>query len=487
MKTKNFIERAKEVHGDKYNYSKVNYINAHTKVCIICPEHGEFLQTPHNHLKGSGCPKCYLENKKGNREYREKFIEKSKNIHRDKYDYSSVSYVNNRTLVDIICPTHGIFKQTPSNHIAGCGCPKCGIENRLKSHILTTEEFIKKAKLVHGDKYDYSKVEYINNQTPVTIICKTHGEFKQAPHEHLDGCGCQKCACIISSLENELFEYIRQRNDNIIHNTRNIIPPYELDIYIPSKKVAIEYNGLYWHSEKCGKNKEYHVNKLKMCQDKGIKLIQIFEDEYINNKDLVLTKIDHILHEQNNLTKIPGRKCIIKEIKTTESRNFLTKYHIQGFSKSSVYLGAFYKDQIIGVMSFRKENKDKNGWELTRFASNYNYICQGVGGKLFSYFIKNYNPEKIKSFADRRWTIDENNNIYIKLGFKFDKYTRPDYSYVINNTKRIHKFNFRKQILSKKYNLPLTMTENEMVEKIGVYKIWNCGLIKYIWNKKREV
>ena len=138
-------------------------------------------------------------------------------------------------------------------------------------------------------------------------------------------------------------------------------------------------------------------------------------------------------------------------------------------------------------MTFKTLDKCNN-WELTRFASNYNYICQGVGGKLFTHFIKNYNPEEIKSFADRRWTINEENNIYIKLGFKFDSYTNPDYHYYREEDGPIrqHKFAFRKNRLNKKYGLPLSMTEEEMTENLGYTRIYDCGLIKYTWNKKRE-
>jgi hypothetical protein len=135
-------------------------------------------------------------------------------------------------------------------------------------------------------------------------------------------------------------------------------------------------------------------------------------------------------------------------------------------------------------MTFKTLDKCNN-WELTRFASNYNYICQGVGGKLFTHFIKNYNPEEIKSFADRRWTINEENNIYIKLGFKFDSYTNPDYHYYREEDGPIrqHKFAFRKNRLNKKYGLPLSMTEEEMTENLGYTKIYDCGLIKYVWKK----
>ena len=163
-----FIEHAREVHGDKYDYSKVNYINSTTEVTIICPVHGEFKQKPIFHLQGCGCKKC------SSKKYTtEKFIEAARNIHGDKYDYSKVDYVDCFTDVTIICPVHGEFQQTPHIHLQGAGCSECSGHKRY-----TTETFIAAARKVHGDKYDYSKVEYINSYTEVTIICPNHGEFK---------------------------------------------------------------------------------------------------------------------------------------------------------------------------------------------------------------------------------------------------------------------------------------------------------------------
>ena len=289
----------------------------------------------------------------------------------------------------------------------------------------------------------------------------------------------------VSKPEIEICEFIKSFGVECENGNRSVLDGKELDIYVPSLNFAIEYNGNFWHNDKViDKNK--HLKKTELCKKKGIKLLQIFEDAYFNNKEIVFKKIKHIISIDGTLSKIPGRKCIIKEIDKNTAKAFLNIYHIQGFAGSKVYLGAYYNNELIAVMTFKQECT--GNWELTRFASNYNYICQGVGGKLFKYFINNHNPEEIKSFADRRWTVDEDNNIYIKLGFKFDKYTKPDYRYYnpkIDRYKRFHKFNFRKAILNKKYNLPLTMTESEMTTKIGCSKIYDCGLIKYVWKKEQ--
>ena len=192
MNREQFIEKARKIHGDKYDYSKVNYINSQTKVCIICPEHGEFWQTPHSHLIKHGCCLCG-KNKKNYKSTKLFFVEKARKIHGDKYNYSKVNYINNRTKVCIICPEHGEFWQTPSSHLSNRGCNKCS------KPVNNTETFIEKAREVHGDKYDYSKVNYINNQTKVCIIChekdnngNEYGEFWQTPANHLSGKGCYR-------------------------------------------------------------------------------------------------------------------------------------------------------------------------------------------------------------------------------------------------------------------------------------------------------
>ena len=189
-----FILKAREVHGWKYDYSKVKYVNNKTNVCIICPEHGEFWQKPYAHLSNQGCPKCrYILSSKKLSFTNNDFIKKAKEIYNNKYDYSKVDYVNNHTKVCIICPEHGEFWQTPNNFLNKHACQKCGKFSRIKKQSLTKEEFILKAREVHGWKYDYSKVDYKNYKTKVCIICPEHGEFWQTPDAHLSNQGCYKC------------------------------------------------------------------------------------------------------------------------------------------------------------------------------------------------------------------------------------------------------------------------------------------------------
>ena len=435
MASKNniFIEKARQIHNDKYDYSKVNYVNSRTKVCIICPTHGEFWQTPHNHLKGYGCAECGKEKSHLPKITTEDFISKSKERHGNKYDYSKAYYKTWDAKVCIICPEHGEFWQTPSNHINGSGCPKCANEKRKNALLKDTKLFVDVATLVHDGK----------------------------PEDE-----------IVS-----LFSEIEHQQHN-----REILNGMEIDIFIPPLKLGIEYNGLRWHSEEFGKDHRYHLDRLNKCNEKGIRLIQIFEDEWINHREICESKLKQICGLNGN-PKIYARKCEIREISDkTEAYEFLDKNHIQGRTVCTIALGAYYQNNLIGVMTFKKEKEGY--WDLNRFATDINYQCIGIGGKLFKYFTRNYPFIEIKSFADRRWTTDPTNNLYTKLGFAFDSFVPPTYWYhnpKINPYIRFHKFGFRKQHLHKQYGLPLTMTEREMTETLGYTRIWDCGLIKYVY------
>ena len=480
VNTENLIKKCMKVHNNKYTYENTEYINADTKICVTCSVHGDFYILPFHHLNGQGCPKC-----RGKNFTQDEVITKFKEIHKDKYDYSKVIFNKMKEKVCIICPEHGEFWQTPQKHLNGQGCPKCGIKKRTENSVLDIKVFINRANIVHNNKYDYNSVNFNNLHDKIQIRCPKHGYFEQNAYDHLNGHGCPICGQQVSNIENKITEFIKELGLTVKTRVRNIIYPYELDIFIPSKNIAIEFNGLRWHSEQFKEDKNYHLNKTELCEKQNIKLFHIFEDEWIEHSEKIKSKLRQILNYNKDLPNIYARKCNIQKIDNKLGCEFLEKNHIQSFSRSSIYLGCYYNDELVGVMTFKRERKDSDKWELTRFATDITKHCVGVGGKLFKYFVRNYNPSEVKSFADRRWTLDKDDNLYTKLGFKLDEVLKPDYKYIIENSnKRFHKFNFRKQILHKKYGLPLTMTENEMCNQIKAHKIWDCGLYKYIWKKE---
>ncbi len=195
LTTEEFIEKATAVHGNRYDYSQVEYVDSVTDVTIICRDHGPFQKRPGNHTANKqGCPDC------GSKKYTtEMFIEKATAVHGDRYDYSQVEYVDSITPVTIICCDHGPFPQQPASHLRGNGCADCSGHKQL-----TTETFIEKATVVHDNRYDYSQVEYVNKRTPVTIICPDHGPFQQLSYSHYSKSGCAECAGV-KKLTKEMF------------------------------------------------------------------------------------------------------------------------------------------------------------------------------------------------------------------------------------------------------------------------------------------
>ena len=307
--TENFIEEAKQIHGDKYDYSKVVYERSNEKVCIICPEHGEFWQTPHNHLSGKGCKFCGIKKNADKRRYNNKiFIQKAKYVHNNKYNYSKVEYVNNNTKVCIICPEHGEFWQTPNSHLKGCGCPKCDF-----SYKMNREDFILKSGDIHGNEYDYSKVEYVNSQTKVCIICPVHGEFLQTPNDHLCGCGCPKCKS--SHMETEIRNYLK--TNNIIYEEQKHfewLGKQTVDFYLPNHNVVIECQGIqhfesvdfFGGSDALKENIERDRRKRNLCLKNGISLIYYINkkhEAYMEDKFTYFVEKEKLLEYLENKTK----------------------------------------------------------------------------------------------------------------------------------------------------------------------------------------
>jgi len=252
----------------------------------------------------------------------------------------------------------------------------------------------------------------------------------------------------------------------------------ELDIFLPEKKLAIEFNGLYWHSECILDNPEkYHSIKLNECNKKGIKLINIFEDEWYYKKDIIKYMLEYKIGNAN-CKKVHGRKCIIKDITSKEKNIFLNSNHIQGSDNSSVRIGAFYLDKLIAVMTFSIAKtsyklKINDSWELSRFSVLIGYSIPGIASKILSYFKKKYKWYKIHTYADLRWSEGD---LYYKIGFDFIKKYLPNYWYISTKipNKRIHRFNLRKTPDEPK-SIPEWMLRHEQ----GYYRIWDCGIAKF--------
>lgn len=284
-----FIEKATKVHGNRYDYSNVVYHNSATKVIILCPIHGKFEVTPNNHLRGRRCIDCQGLRKMTT----EIFIERANKTHENRYDYSKVNYVNSKENVIIICKYHGEFKQAPNQHLIGNNCVKC--VNKNKSY--TTEYFIKKAKIVHGDRYDYSLVKYINSDTKVDIICKEHGIFKQKPSSHCNH--KQNCPKCIGKIDN-IADFVKKANkkyngiyDYSLVDYDKLKKDQKIDIYCPRHGQFKQKPSSHIHGfgcSKCGYNTLTNIEFIKLANDKHGNLYDYSLCEYVNLK----TKINVI-------------------------------------------------------------------------------------------------------------------------------------------------------------------------------------------------
>ena len=316
LTTEEFVKRAKDIHGDKYDYSKVEYTGIYNEVCIICPKHGEFWQSPNAHLRGKGCKRCSMEilweNKK--KITTESLIIKGKEIYGDKYTYGKTAYNGYNKSFIVTCPLHGDFETNYRNFILKRhGCYKCGKikmwDNRGR---ITTEEFIKKAREVHGNKYDYSKVNYKRRDSKVIIICPEHGEFLQTPAKHLEGQECPECNGKLNKAECRLWRRLQEKYNslNVIHNyyNKDIFGRKSIDIFIPDKNIAIEYQGgehfvpikMFGGYKKFIEISKRDMKKYDECKNNGIKLFYFTEEkryDLSNYIDKVYTKFDELCSE----------------------------------------------------------------------------------------------------------------------------------------------------------------------------------------------
>jgi hypothetical protein len=274
--------------------------------------------------------------------------------------------------------------------------------------------------------------------------------------------------------EREIGEFLINHNISHICNTKQVISPLELDIYIPDYNIAIEYCGLFWHSDVHPRiDNQYHLRKLEMCEERGIRLFTIFEDEWLYRQHQVENKLLYSFRKR--IDRVYARECVISCCANKEKQEFFEKHHIQGSGPGSVTYKLVCDKEIVAMMTFIK--KEGEEYILNRYATSKNVV--GGFSKLLSHFEKERVPKKVISFADRRWSAG---GVYEKNGFILDSVLAPDYKYVVAD-KRIHKFNFRHKNLSKLLeNYDDSLSEVENTRNHNLYRVFDCGLKRYIKN-----
>ena len=347
-------------------------------------------------------------------------------------------------------------------------------EARKTKCVLGNERFIDRADEKFKSKYNYSEIEYKHSKEKIKIYCNKHNiSFYQRPNDHLSGyVGCPKCSNNgTSKKEKQVVEWLKTvYSGEIVENSRSIIGPKELDIYIPEKRFAIEYNGLYWHSgDKI--DKKAHLNKTLACKEKDIRLFHIFSDEWRDKGDIVISMIKYRLGMFDR--KVPARKCVIEVLDRKAGSQFFTDTHISGDNRAAIYIGLKYGGEVVSAISLKKPIQKKYGnvLEIARFSNALNTTVQGGFGKLFSYvkeYAKQLGYTGILTYADRRFG---DGDTYSKNGFFFLSSSPVDYWYS-EGIDRYFRFKYRAQ---------KPLSEKQVAEQNGVYPVYGCGSNTYIY------
>lgn len=336
----------------------------------------------------------------------------------------------------------------------------------------TEARLTRKIKMVSSRISDSIEILYMhpnNNDWSVFKCTKCNSTFKAKTYNKCTSVYCINCEpkyIHVSKAESEVLEFIRTiYSGEVIQNVRDVIPPLELDIYIPEKNIAIEYNGCYYHSDKFKPN-DYHTQKHKLCADKGIKLISIFDTDWLNNRTAFENKIHHELAPSKSLY---ARKCSTKEISSHDYKNFCAEHHLQGAVNSSIRLGLFYEGTLVSVMGFSVPRFSKKyQYELIRFCSSTK--VQGGASKLLKYFERNYNPRSLVTYANQRWSCGD---LYRTLGFNYVGTSRASYFYYKSPTDCITRYAAQKHKISTESTSH--MTEAEIMKSNGYVRVYDCG------------
>jgi hypothetical protein len=287
----------------------------------------------------------------------------------------------------------------------------------------------------------------------------------------------------ISSIETEVIEYLHSITVcSIEQSNRTILKNKEIDILIPDKNLAIEINGIYWHSEEKGKSKKYHLDKTIECENANIHLLQIYDSEWVDpiKNAIIKSKLRHLLGQS---IKIPARKCQVREIDNKLYQSFVSENHLQGFISSSIKIGLFYQDRLVSVAGFGKSRFNKQfQYELLRYCSEKYHTVVGGLSKILAYFDRLVENADVISYADRRWTNSIKGNLYQNSGFKLIGYSDPNYKYFhLNNPGLLLSRNqFQKHLLSKKLSIfDSDLSEYQNMSLNRYYRIWDCGNLIY--------
>lgn len=418
------------------------------------------------------------------------FVAKARKIHGDAYDYGLVDYQRSNRKVTIVCRVHGPFEQTPNSHISRkAGCPKCAGKG------MDTGEFVAKAIATHGVRYSYARTEYRLIKGGVTITCPVHGDFRQTAEAHLIGHGCPQCwrESYASKTEHELASWIADQGFEVVRNTRDAIGNgMEIDIFIPERRIGIEFNGCYWHSDRVNKNTRQHEFKHVAAARAGIRLVTVWDFEWARKRPVVERMLLHAIGT-SCARRVGARACVIEEVTNHDAAAFYAENHIQGPCRGGIVnLALVHDGRPVAMMTFTRGGARRGivvdgEWELARYATSA--MVPGGASRLFRHFVRTMVPSTVWSFSDNQHF---GGSLYQTLGFTHDGTIRPDYTVVHpGRLSTWHKSLWQRKSIQKRLSeLGIDeaydhrtdpRTERQMQDFANVLRVWDSGKTRWKW------
>jgi hypothetical protein len=435
------------------------------------------------------------------RSSREEFIARALKKHGRKYGYEKVVYTTALTPVDITCPVHGVFRQAPADHLAGKGCRVCYRDFQRKTgggRRISFEKYRERAIQVHAGKYAYEvPAGFIGKRTKVNIICPKHGIFRATIDNHVNnGSGCPRCGVNLSLAENEVYNLVKSLCPDAVQRDRKTIAPFELDVAVPSVRIAFEFNGEHWHSvriaDRHDKSKTLkHLSKWKRCHEAGYALFTIWASDWASRRQCVENWIRYKLGKAELLCY--ARECQVVRIRNSAAiSKFYTAFHLQGAPGPGLHYGLEFNGRLVAAMTFTKSSASRKGclgseeYVLSRLAVAGK--VPGAASRLFSAFVKESGAKRVYTYSDNEYAVG---SVYTTLGFLKIGEVAPDYRVWHNRLGIRHKEAWqRKSIPCRLQELEMDevyhpetdpRTEYEMEDLAGCRHIWNCGRIKWEW------
>jgi len=451
------IERVRAGFAKKnYKVLSTEYVNCKANLLIECPNGHHTKMSWNKFQQGGKCAECH----KITIKQIQPFFEAKG------YTLLSAEYKHCQSRLTARCKYGHLWETTWSSFHQGNECGKCAHEKKMQ-----TLEHIKEYIGTYG--YKLLSDVYVGVKKEIKLECPKGHAYLTCWNTFQHGCRCPICFKSQSQGECNVFKHYESHCD-LLKNTKTLIKPYELDLYFSNERVAVEYCGLYWHSNAAPGNRMfpgYHRNKMNMCNKQNIRLLTIFEDEWLNHKDICISRINSALGMVKN--KIFARKCIVKEISSKEARGFLARTHLQGAGKCKIAYGLFHENKLVQVMTFGSPNrahtsKGKRVLEMKRLAGELNIVIVGGASRLFKQglrYAKVNNYETIKSYCDLRWGTG---NLYQKLGFTKTSDGQPTMHYTD------FKNRYRNQCLAQN-RVKTSITEAESAQQKKLSKIYDCG------------